>query len=88
MNKSIRRWSLALATAVSVILPSPFAAASSTEAWREAFQSSPAAYDAMSPEALNGFLHAFKLPPQFAEQMRPKQVMGTLRKQEMPVVPA
>lgn len=48
--------------------------------WREAFQSSPAAYDPIDPKVAQNLIDKFRISPSMIEMMRPKPpVSGTLR---------
>ena len=71
---------LALAAAALGLLAAMPAGAKQPGTWREAFQSSPAAYEPFDPELATGLIERFKLPPAVIEMMRPKPpVAGTLR---------
>jgi lysophospholipase L1-like esterase len=49
------------------------------EAWREAYQSSPAATDITTDAEFQAFAEKLKIPPNIAERVRPKHVSGTVR---------
>ena len=49
------------------------------EAWREAYQSSPAATDLTTDAEFDAFAQRLKMPPQIADHVRPKHVTGTIR---------
>lgn len=56
------------------------ALAEDSKAWRDAFQSSPAAYAPMPPDFEKLLIEKFKMPPEVADQWRPKPpVTGTVR---------
>jgi lysophospholipase L1-like esterase len=67
----------AVAMLMSAVLP---AEARPTASWRDAFQSSPAAYEAFSPDFARKLIEQFKLPPEMFERFKPRPpVAGTLR---------
>lgn len=79
---TIVRWlpvALAAAIAFGTVSSMP-AAAKAAGHWREAFQSSPAAYEPLDPTFEKMVVEKFKVPAALLESMRPKPpVSGTLR---------
>jgi lysophospholipase L1-like esterase len=68
---------LVAAMLIATVLP---AQARPPESWREAYQSSPAAYEAFSPEFERQLIEQYKLPPQTLERFHLKPpVLGSLR---------
>lgn len=54
-------------------------AANASQAWRETYQSSPAATDLITDALFDAFAKKLNMPPQIAERVRPKRVEGTIR---------
>lgn len=48
-------------------------------AWREAYQSSPAATDLITDAQFDAFAKQLHIPPEIADRIRPKHVYGTIR---------
>jgi hypothetical protein len=55
------------------------AASAAAPVWREAFQSSPAAYEPASDDWIDPLVKAFNLPPEMVATMKARVVTGTLR---------
>jgi len=71
---------LVAATAALGIASTMPALAKSVGTWREAYQSSPAAYDPLDPAFERQLIEKFKVPESVLEMLRPKPpVSGTLR---------
>ena len=70
---------LAAASALALLSAAP-ASAKQAGSWREAHQSSPAAYDPLDPALEKILIEKFKVPAAMLEPMRPKPpVAGTIR---------
>jgi lysophospholipase L1-like esterase len=87
-RRPLRRWLLPNVLLVGVAFAAPLALAAAPQAtaapaetrvWREAFQSSPAHYDALAPEFIKLLVEKYKMPPAMIEQMRPHMASGTQR---------
>lgn len=79
---SRRIWTAALSFAVIAVpgtLPPAAATAPATQVWRDAFQSSPARYDPLTPEFEKLLVDKFGMPPAMLEKMRPQTASGTQR---------
>ena len=73
------RLAIAAFAAIGVLFTTPVSA-KQAGAWREAFQSSPAAYDPLDPAFEKMLIEKFKVPASILETLRPKPpVAGTIR---------
>ncbi len=69
-----------VAGCIAVLLAATPASAKPTPEWREAFQSSPATYDAPSPAFVKAIAQFSKMAPErIAEAMKPQPLLGTVR---------
>jgi len=75
-------WLIGLALVVTTmagVVPQASAAPDGTQVWREAFQSSPAHFNPLTPEFIKLLVDKFQMPPDAVEQMRPQTASGTQR---------
>lgn len=71
---------LALAvTATASVMPQASAAPAGAQVWREAFQSSPAHFNPLTPEFIKLLEDKFQMPPEAVKQMLPQTASGTQR---------
>jgi lysophospholipase L1-like esterase len=66
-------------TASAGAVPEAPAAPARAQVWREAFQSSPAQFNPLTPEFIKLLVDKFQMPPEAVEQMRPQTASGTQR---------
>jgi lysophospholipase L1-like esterase len=80
-----RRWSALIAGVLLLLCACPHAEAARSPqhqdegAWREAFQSSPAATDLRTDAEFQAFADRLRIPPNIVDMIRPLHVSGTVR---------